>query len=351
MSSIIRNALALSALAAVAVAQEIPGPAPKTDAPCADAVIVMARGNNAPYQDSRTFPFVDATCGKLRDQGKTCDFIEVVFDTMQNGDFCTQIGTGVRNGQAEIIAFNKKCPCTKLILNGFSQGAWITGDIMAGPGGCSQITTGFPRSEAPGSAIAAALLWGDVMHIANQPYNVLDGAGMQKDGRSSDSLARLNQYSDVLRSYCAAGDPVCTRGDDIEKHLNYFELYTDDASTWAVGKINEAAPLCAAASPTPSASAKVNAVSSTASVVKTASATGAPSVSGAPSNGTASYGSGYGSGSYGSGSGSYGAAPSSVKKLPPAPTSPVYVPSFPKPVGYEVGCMAMANMKIEYKYV
>jgi hypothetical protein len=152
MSSIIRNALALSAVAAVAVAQSIPGPPPKLDAPCADAVIFMARGNNAPYQDSRTFPFVDATCGKLRAEGKTCDFIEVEFETMMNGDFCTQIGTGVRNGQAEIIAFNKKCPCTHIILNGFSQGAWITGDILAGPGGCSQITTGLDRNSAPGSA-------------------------------------------------------------------------------------------------------------------------------------------------------------------------------------------------------
>ncbi|OAL54618.1 alpha/beta-hydrolase [Pyrenochaeta sp. DS3sAY3a] len=252
MSSIIRNALALSAVIAVAAAQ-----APKTDAPCADVVIVMARGNNAPYQDWRTFPFVDATCGKLRAEGKTCDFIEVVFETMMNGDFCTQIATGVRNGQAEITAFNKKCPCSHIILNGFSQGAWIAGDILAGPGGCSQITTGLDNTSAPGNAIAAALLWGDVMHVANQPYNVLDGADLQKDGRSADSLARLNRYSSVLRSYCAKGDPICTRGDDVSKHLNYFELYTDDASTWAVGKIHDAAPLCAAPAPTPSASSPV----------------------------------------------------------------------------------------------
>ena len=69
MSSIIRYALALSAVAAVAVAQD--SSAPKLDAPCADAVIFMARGNNAPYHDSRTFPFVDATCGKLRAEGKS----------------------------------------------------------------------------------------------------------------------------------------------------------------------------------------------------------------------------------------------------------------------------------------
>ncbi|KAF5853143.1 hypothetical protein GGP41_001700 [Bipolaris sorokiniana] len=229
MSSIIRNVLALSAVVAVAVAQD---PAPKLDAPCADAVIFMARGNNAPYHDSRTFPFVDATCGKLRAEGKTCDYIEVVFP--KGGDYCKQIGEGVRNGQSQITAFNKKCPCTHLILNGFSQGAWITGDILAGPGGCSQITTGLDPTSAPGNAIAAALLWGDVMHEANQPYNVLDGSDLQKDGRHADSLARLNRYAPVLRSYCAKGDPICANGDNVEKHLSYFELYTDDASTWAM---------------------------------------------------------------------------------------------------------------------
>ncbi|KAH5405561.1 hypothetical protein HBI23_090040 [Parastagonospora nodorum] len=335
MSSIIRNALALSAIAAVAVAQ---GPAPKLDAPCADAVIFMARGNNAPYQDYRTFPFVDATCGKLRAEGKTCDFIEVVFETMMNGDFCTQIATGVRNGQAQITAFNKKCPCTHIILNGFSQGAWITGDILAGPGGCSQITTGLDRSSAPGNAIAAALLWGDVMHVANQPYNVLDGASLQKDGRSSDSLARLNTYAPILRSYCAKGDPICANGDDVSKHLSYFELYTDDASTWAVGKLNEAAPLCAAPTPTPSASSTAVASSAAASSVVASSvgvaSVGAASVAAASSAAVAS---------------SSAAAPSSNATLPSYPTSPVHPAPFPVPQSYEIGCMAIPT--IEYVYV
>jgi len=339
MSSIIRNALAFSALAAVAVAQEIPGPAPKTDAPCADAVIVMARGNNAPYQDSRTFPFVDATCGKLRAQGKTCDFIEVVFDTMQNGDYCTQIATGVTNGQREIIDFNKKCPCTKLILNGFSQGAWIMGDILAGPGGCSQITTGLDRTTSPGNAVAAALVWGDVMHRANQPYNVLDGADLEKNGRGADSLERLNRYSDVLRSYCAKGDPICTNGDDVEKHLNYFELYTDDASTWAVGKFNEAAPLCDAATPTPTPSASASVAPTSVGAAGTKATGGA-----AASNGTAP--------------GKPAPRPSGAAALPgypaspvkpTAPTSPVKVAPFPVPQKYEVMCLP--KMTIKYVYV
>lgn len=50
------------------------------------------------------------------------------------------------------------------------------------------------------------------MHTANQPYNVLDGADKQANGRKPEDLARLNRYAPALRSYCAAGDPVCAGG-------------------------------------------------------------------------------------------------------------------------------------------
>jgi hypothetical protein len=155
------------------------------------------------------------------------------------------------------------------------------------------------------------------MHEANQPYNVLDGAGLQKDGRSADSLARLNRYAPVLRSYCAKGDPICTNGNDVSKHLNYFELYTDDASTWAVGKLNDAAPLCAAPTPTPNASAVVASFAGVASSTAVAS--------------------------------SSAAASSSVAALPSYPTSPVHPAPFPVPQPYEPECVAI--MKIEYVYV
>jgi hypothetical protein len=174
------------------------------------------------------------------------------------------------------------------------------------------------------------------MHEANQPYNVLDGAGLQKDGRSADSLARLNQYAPVLRSYCAKGDPICANGDDVEKHLSYFELYTDDASTWAVGKINAAAPLCAAPTPTPSASS--SAVASSAGVASSTAVASSVGVASAPSAAS----------SVGAAS-SAAAASSSVAALPPAPTSPVHVAPFPAPMPYDAQCIV--KMKIEYKYV
>lgn len=91
---------------------------------------------------------------------------------------------------------------------------------------------------------------------------MLDGADKQSNPRSADNLALLNRYAPVLRSYCAAGDPVCAGGDVVAEHLNYFELYTDDASSWVVGKIDDTAPLCAIPSSSLIASSSVSTTSS-----------------------------------------------------------------------------------------
>ena len=150
MSSIIRSVLALSAVAAVAVAQD--STTPKLDAPCADAVIFMARGNNAPYHDSRTFPFVESTCGKLRNQGTSCDFIEVKYDVTYGGSYCDQLTEGATNGVAQITAFNQKCPNTQIIINGYSEGANVMGDVLGGPGGCAGNSNGIDSNSAAGKA-------------------------------------------------------------------------------------------------------------------------------------------------------------------------------------------------------
>ncbi|KAJ6208534.1 Alpha/Beta hydrolase protein [Bipolaris maydis] len=363
MSFSIRNTIALGALSALAAAQTTP---PKLDAACADVVIFMARGNDAPYRDGRTFPFVEATCGKLIAEGKTCDHIDIQFDVTLGGDYCAQVAEGARNGISQITAFNQKCPCTHIVVNGYSQGAHVAGDVLGGPGGCSFVSNGLDSTSPAGKAIAAALLWGDVMHTANQPYNVLDGASKQKNPRASGDLARLNRYAPVLRAYCAAGDPVCAGGEIVADHLNYFELYTDEASSWVVSKINGVAPLpsCAASSssssssvPTPTASVSASSVVQTptasvsaSSVVQTPTAsvsassvvqtpTASVSASSVVQTPTASV----------SASSPYVPTASEDAETP-YPTSPATVSPFPPPVDYDA-CVLQVHVEYVYSHM
>jgi hypothetical protein len=238
-----KQGLATAVLAALpfARAQNV-NEGPKTTAACNDVAIFMARGNNAVYHDDRTKPFIDATCGKFQAQGHSCDYMDIVFDATFGVDFCPTIQGGAVNGVNQITQYNARCPDTLIVVNGYSQGSMVAGAALSGGGAdacdVDSQTTGLNPVSAAGKAIKAALLWGDVKHTPNQVYNVLDGANKGPWPRTGANLARLNAYSSVLRSYCAGGDPVCAGGDNVTEHLDYFELYTDEASSWVVSKLN-----------------------------------------------------------------------------------------------------------------
>lgn len=80
-----------------------------------------------------------------------------------------------------------------------------------------------------------------------------------KHPRAEKSLKALEAYSPILREYCNVGDPVCASGSDpwdIKFHLNYFDLYSQEAADWVVSKASgkkiKASPT-STASATPSA--------------------------------------------------------------------------------------------------
>lgn len=54
---------------------------------------------------------------------------------MLEDDYCGAVEQGATNGAAQIKAYNKKCPDTKLVVSGYSQGAQVVGDILGGGGG------------------------------------------------------------------------------------------------------------------------------------------------------------------------------------------------------------------------
>jgi len=284
-TTIMKQGLATAVLAALPLAARAQGTTPpKLTAACNDVAIFMARGNDAPYSDGRTSGFRDTVCAKFEAQGNSCDYMDLVFDATLGVEFCPTIQDGAVNGVRQITEYNAQCPDTLIVVNGYSQGAMVAGATLSGGGAdacdVDTKTTGLDANSQAGQAVKAALLWGDVKHTANQVYNVLDGADKQAWGRTGSNLERLNTYSSVLRSYCAGGDPVCAGGDDVAQHLNYFELYTEEASNWIVSKLtpllvnpSSAAPV-SSATPTPTPE-----VSSTAAPVETSSTVVVPASS------------------------------------------------------------------------
>ncbi|PPJ58504.1 hypothetical protein CBER1_05621 [Cercospora berteroae] len=204
---------------------------------CTDVHIFIARGWNEPYP-GRHEKLVNDICTDV--SGLSCGYEDIVYPAASS-DYCNAVSTGSNNGKQQIEAYYAKCPNSKLVLSGYSQGANIIGDILTS-GNCGS-RTGLESASGASCNIAAALLFGDPLHQPNKPYNYLDGNAGQGTGgpRSQVSNQILESYTPRLRSYCAKDDLVCAPGlgaDTVEAHTNYFDVYSQDAASWITELVN-----------------------------------------------------------------------------------------------------------------
>ncbi|CAH0045536.1 unnamed protein product [Clonostachys solani] len=230
--------VSLLLLFAPAIAQEL-ALAQRGNTNCTDVHIFLARGNNEPYP-GRQSKLVAAICDGL----SSCDYEDIAYYNPLEAPYCESVVEGASNGISQITAYNERCPQSNLVVSGYSQGAHVVGDVLGGGGGvyfqgCVQTSNdGLDLEKAPGNMIRAALLFGNTLHTANQPFNYESGSGA--DGlfpRSGDRLAGLNKFASVLRDYCVASDPICAGGDVVANHLNYFDIYSTNAANWVVEKL------------------------------------------------------------------------------------------------------------------
>ncbi|KAI2635772.1 carbohydrate esterase family 5 protein [Hypomontagnella submonticulosa] len=214
---------------------------------CTDVHVFLSRGNNEPYP-GRQGKLVRAICSTLVGL-ETCDYEDIVFNNALEVEYCSAVEEGRKAGIAQINAYTERCPDAKLVVSGYSQGAHVVGDILGGGGGVffqgctAPEAAALDSSSTPGNKIAAVLLFGDTRHTANQPYNTLEGAGINGlFPRSGEQLAEINKYAGLLRDWCHGDDPICASGDGertyvVQHHLNYFDLYSGTAAQWVKSKV------------------------------------------------------------------------------------------------------------------
>jgi hypothetical protein len=186
---------------------------------CDDVHFFLARGNNEPYP-GRQGELVSATCNGV----SSCGYEDLIYSALYTDLSCQTTYDGAIAGHIQMTAYAERCPDSKLILAGYSQGGQIAGDILGGGGGesfngCVQPETPpLNRSTSPGNKskkprqilqpiltlpVAAVIIFGDTRHTADQPYNF--GNGSSYDGlfpRPQSQLSALEAYADVMRDWC-----------------------------------------------------------------------------------------------------------------------------------------------------
>ncbi|KAG4432525.1 hypothetical protein IFR05_012000 [Cadophora sp. M221] len=212
----------------------------RDESPCTDTHLFLARGLNEDYP-GRQGTLVEAICPAI--SPNSCDYEDILYHSTFEANYCDSIFEGVVNGISQLHAYNKRCPNAQLVVSGYSQGAYVVGDMFAGGGGtfgnCVQGSNeGLDLTSDAGKKVTAVIMWGSRRHTGSQPYNTLSGA--EKNGtypRPVGELETLDKWKSVLIDYCVITDPNCAGGDVNEDHWNYFELYSDKAAEWVKGQV------------------------------------------------------------------------------------------------------------------
>lgn len=97
---------------------------------CKDVHIFIAKGNNEPYP-GRQGKLTGAICYGL----PSCDYEDILYENALGVDYCKGVTQGKRNGLKQMKAYADRCPNSKLVLSGYSQGSNVVGDMLGGGSG------------------------------------------------------------------------------------------------------------------------------------------------------------------------------------------------------------------------
>ena len=181
---------------------------------CPDVEVIFARGTNEPPGLGHVG---DAFVDSLRQQtgGMKFDTYGVNYAAsklqLHGGDGANDTINRVKQAVA-------KCPSTKIVLGGYSQGSTVI-DLA---------TAAVPPSVA--DHVAAVALFGE----PSSGFSSMLWGGQPLPGISP-------QYAGKTISLCAPDDPICSPGGNIMAHVSYIQAgMTNQAATFAANKLGSA---------------------------------------------------------------------------------------------------------------
>ncbi|WP_170310474.1 cutinase family protein [Mycolicibacterium sarraceniae] len=200
---------------------------------CPDVEVVFARGTfEPPGVGGIGQAFVDQLRGEPQLAGKSVDVYAVNYPASLN--FSTA-ADGVIDASDRVRDMAGRCPTTKMVLGGYSQGAAVAGYVTADkipdgyvpPNGINE-----PMPPELASHVAAVALFGKP---SNGFLNAVD--------RSAPPITVGNLYAGKTIDQCVPEDPICSpTGSDNGAHQAYADNgMTAQAAAFAAQKLTSAA--------------------------------------------------------------------------------------------------------------
>jgi pimeloyl-ACP methyl ester carboxylesterase len=138
------------------------------------------------------------------------------------------VAQGVSSLAADLQRTASACAKTRFILMGYSQGANVVGDALAGRG---RSAPAVPKQLA--GRVDAVVLFGDPTFTAGEPFNVTDG---NRSGVFTRGAGKLDAFAARTQSFCNRNDEFCQGGTSLAAHLDYNK-FLGQATTFVTKKV------------------------------------------------------------------------------------------------------------------
>jgi cutinase len=208
----LRAAIILAAVTPSAVLAPVASAAPE----CSDVEVVFARGTDEPPGIGNVGKaLVDALKPMIK--GKTVGTYAVSYPASY--DFL-EVAAGATDASKRMQATAAKCPDTKLVLGGYSQGAAVVDVVATSPIAGLGYTAPLPLAIVP--HVAAVVVFGNPSARLGQP------------------LTRMSpDFGSRTADLCTKGDPICSTGQNWDAHVRYKESgLVKLAAEWVAKHVN-----------------------------------------------------------------------------------------------------------------
>ncbi|KAF8160042.1 cutinase [Crassisporium funariophilum] len=217
-------------VASIVVVAGSPAPAPVS--PCAAVHIIAARASTELPGAGIIGALVEQV---QKESSQTVSTSNVDYPALLF-PYATSSASGTAATKTLLTNQANNCPNQKIVLVGYSQGAHIIGDAVAGGGGGALGATTAPVSASIANRVVAIVQMGDPRHVSGKSYN-------RGTSRNQGLYARLSsqEYSATLQprilNFCDSGDTFCDSGIDTIAHLTYLSRYQDTAANFILSQI------------------------------------------------------------------------------------------------------------------
>lgn len=210
------GAIGVGALVAASIGAMLGVAAPAAAAPdCPDVKLVFARGTDEPAGiGSVGQALVDTLKPMLK--GSTIGTYAVQYPASY--DFL-EVAGGATDMSQQVQSTVAKCPKTKIVLGGYSQGAAVVDVVATSPIAGLGYTAPLPKAVVP--HVAAVVVFGNPAARLGQP------------------LTRMSpDFGPRTADLCNKADPICSVGQDWNSHITYQKSgLIKTAAQWIVKQV------------------------------------------------------------------------------------------------------------------